>query len=108
MNYFSGLVFFKSFYFEKNSSKTTGKVIDYIDAKNTEGHNKFRAVIEFVSRDSNTINFISNKYDSFKDEVGMPVRIKYSTAYPEHAKIDSFISIWGMSIIFFHLALFHC
>ncbi len=83
--------------FLKNAQTTDGMVVDLVRSSDSD---TYRPVVEFTTRDGSVIEFTSStgtNPPSFSE--GEMVGIFYQESSPEQAKIDSFFSLWGGTVI---------
>jgi hypothetical protein len=86
--------------FLQTATKTEGTVVELIRSR-SDGSDTFKPVVHFVDQKGETIEFTSSTSSnppsySVEEKVG----IWYDPAKPQHAEIDGFFSLWGITTIF--------
>ncbi len=96
-----------AFYFYKDTTsfletatRTEGIVIELVRTR-SDGSDMYKPVVQFVEQNGKAIEFTSSTSSnppsySVEEKVG----VWYDPAKPEHAEIDGFFSLWGISAIF--------
>lgn len=85
--------------FLKNALISDGRVVELVRSRSSDSVT-YRPVVEFKTKDGSTIEFTSssgsNPPSYSKGEI---VEVLYQESSPEHAKINSFFSLWGAAVI---------
>ena len=95
-----------------NAIHTTGEVIDYsiVESKDENGRKRstFYPIVQFIDDAGNDATFIAS-YSSSGPQKGDIVNVMYESGKPEMAKLsDSFMDLWGVSLITGIFALLFC
>jgi hypothetical protein len=96
-------LFSDSYSFTQNAEWVVGKVIDFQEKRSDQNYT-YAPIVSFETTNNDVIKFISSTSSnppSYK--VGEIVNVLYIPSNPHKAKIDSFFSLWGISLIFFSL-----
>ena len=73
----------------------TGKVLRLDEVFSRKGEPRFRAAVEFITRDGREVSFHSEVATLHRDyRPGTSVRVLYDPRDPEHAEIASFVRLW--------------
>jgi hypothetical protein len=96
-------LFSDSISFTQCSERVIGKVVDFHE-KRSDQRFTYAPVVLFETTNKNVIEFISSTSSNPPSyQVGEFVDVLYLPSNPHNAKIDSFFSLWGSSLIFFVL-----
>lgn len=80
-------------------ASATGKVLRLDEAFSRNGEPRFRAAVEFITRDGREISFHSQVATLHRDyRPGTSVRVMYDPGDPEHAEIASFVRLWLLPV----------
>lgn len=86
--------------FLETATRTEGTVIELVRTR-SDGSDMYKPVVHFVSQGGKTIEFTSSTSSSPPSySVDEKVEVFYDPAKPEHAEINSFFELWGVSAIF--------
>ena len=88
--------------FLSEAIKTEGKVVDHVKAQsgNSDNSYTYRPVVHFMNQNGHIIKFVSPLGSNPPNySIGEKVEIFYHPTEPQNAMINSFISIWGGSVI---------
>jgi Protein of unknown function (DUF3592) len=90
--------------FLREGTKATGTVVDFSteESRDNKGKRKtmYAPVVEFQTADGQSIQFTSASSSSSPSyDRGDKVPVRYLSATPEQARIDSFMSNWGPSLM---------
>jgi len=95
-------VSFSTFSFLENASSANGKVVELI--KKHSSKSSLYPKIEFKDLNGNSIVFTSNfgispSINTYQK--GDVVKVLYQSDLPDSAKVNSFFSLWGISLLLF-------
>jgi len=86
--------------FLETATRTEGTVIELIRSR-SDGSDTYKPVVHFVDQEGKSIEFSSSTSSNPPSySVDERVGVLYDPAKPEHAEIDDFFSLWGISAIF--------
>jgi hypothetical protein len=92
--------------FLARSIRAEGKVVALVHIEDGDDDTAYRPVFTFITRDGTTETVRSNAGSNPPGfELGQIVQIRYETADPSVARIDTFWQIWASSVAF---AAFGC
>lgn len=83
--------------------RTTGTVIEE-RSRGGPGNKLFIYTVHFNTEDGGDIVF--DNYTLFTHQVGSIVNIRYNLKNPRHAKIDSWSSLWGFTVLYGLIGIF--
>jgi len=85
--------------FLADAARTEGTVVNFMQAHSKHGVT-YAPVVHFVNRNNETIVFVSSTGTNPPGyEKGEKVEVLYFPAKPQEARINSFFSLWGGSVI---------
>ena len=94
------LFFWNTQNFINNSESTNGTVIDLVQSRTDSGV-VYKPVVEFQTQDGSTIEFTSMAGTNPPQfSTGDSVSVYYKESSPNKARLNSFFSLWGLSLIF--------
>jgi len=89
-------------YFMRSAVHAQGEVIELLHVESDDdGDGTWKPRVRFRTAAGETIDFESSTSSNPPSyEVGEAVRVLHAPGDPRNARIDSFFSLWGMSIVF--------
>ena len=104
---FSVYFFQRNQQFVNNNDKANGAIIGSERLNRTKGPDTFCPIVEFQAEDGNRYTFQGEPclHPQYKIEIGEAVKVAYDKDQPQSAKILSFWSLWGVSLILAALAV---
>ena len=107
---FSALAVFmtnENYNFSQLSMATTGEVIDFYIETDIEDDDYYYPIVGFVSNQGEQYSFRASTGSSSPSyRIGDTVKVRYNLTNPFDAKFDSFLSLWGTSVLLVPISAF--
>ena len=86
--------------FLETAARTEGTVVELIRSR-SDGSDTYKPVVHFVDQNGKTIEFTSSTSSNPPSySVDEKVGVWYDPMKPQHAEIDGYFSLWGITAIF--------
>jgi hypothetical protein len=95
--------------FIRAANRTEGTVIRYGSSRNSDGHSMYLPVFRYRTNDGSAYEYtstVASKPPAYK--IGETATIFYLKKNPRSAKLNSFMELWLVKLIFTILGLFFC